>query len=134
MGIYELHDTGKSTVTVKAVTLPGAHGLAMTKAWLVPIGQTGDGSTMDVGAGWPYPPSFTKLVRAVWAQRQPAVGATIKPGQDLNLVFGLTRTKGSVGKSDGPAITYTAAGSTYTVQEETGLVLAAANCQAQPSS
>lgn len=130
MGIYELHNTGTSTVTVQNVTLPGASGLTMTKAWLVPIGQTSGGGTIDVGAGWPYPPSFTALVRAVWAQRRPAVGAAIKPGQDLNLVFGLTRTMGSVGKSDGPAITYTAAGSTYTVQEKTGLVVAAANCEA----
>jgi len=131
MGIYDLHNTGTSPVTVKTVTLPSAHGLTMTKAWLVPIGQTGSGGTLDVGAGWPYPPSFTALVRSVWAQRRPAAGATIKPGQDLNLVFGLTRTTGSVGKSDGPAITYTAAGSTYTVQEKTSLVVAAANCEAQ---
>ena len=132
MGIYELHNTGTSAVTVKTVTLPSAHGLTMTKAWLVPIGQTGGGGTLDVGAGWPYPPSFTAIVRSVWAQRRPAVGnTTIKPGQDLNLVFGLTRTMGSVGKSDGPAITYAAAGSTYTVQEKTSLVVVAANCEAQ---
>lgn len=131
MGIYELDNTGTSPVTVQSVTLPAAHRLTMTKAWLVPIGHTGNGGTIDVGAGWPYPPSFTALVRSVWAQRRPAVGATIKPRQDLNLVFGLIRTTGSVGKSDGPAIAYTAGRSTYAVQEQTNLIVAA-NCNTQP--
>jgi len=123
-GIYELNNSSSDAVTVQSVTLPGAYGLTMTRAWLVPVGQTGNGGTMTVGAGWPYPPSFTALVRSVWAQRRPAVGATIKPGQDLNLVFGLTRTTANAGKSSGPAITYTAGGSTYTVQEKTSLMVA----------
>jgi len=127
-GIYDLHNTGSSPVTVTSVTLPDAHGLTMTKAWLVPIGHSpGSGRVggMLVGAGWPYPPSFTKLVRSVWAQRRPAVGATIKPGQDLNLVFGLTRTTAKAGKSSGPLIAYTTGGLSYTVAEQTTLEVAA---------
>jgi len=31
-------------------------------AWLVPVGQTGRGGTLDVGAGWPHPPPFTVRV------------------------------------------------------------------------
>ena len=128
-GIYDLRNTGTAAVTIQSVTLPGAHGLRKTKAWLVPIGHTpgqaNNGGGILVGAGWPYPPSFTALVRSVWAKRRPAVGATIKPGQDLNLVFGLTRTTAKAGKSDGPAIWYTASGSSYTVNEKTSLVVAA---------
>ncbi len=124
-GIYDLTNAGGSPVTILSVTLPSAHSLRMTKAWLVPITKTANGGTLDFGAGWPYPPSFTKVVQSVWAQRRPAVGGTIKPGQDLNLVFGLIRATASAATSDGPAITYTAGGSSYTVNEKTSLEVAA---------
>lgn len=122
-GIYVLDNTGTEAATVNSVTLSNAHGLTMTKAWLVPVGGSGNGHLL-VGAGWPYPPSFTKLVRSVWAQRRPADGATIQPGHTLNLVFGLTRTTVQPGTGD-PVISYTAGGSGYTVAEKTTLEVAA---------
>jgi hypothetical protein len=121
-GIYDLTNSGKSPVTIQSVTLPSAHGLRMTKPWLVPIyhdPKTGD--YLDVGAGGPYPPTTSPQ----WAQRKPAIRGVIRAGQDLNLVFGLTRTSAKAGKSDGPVITYSAGGNTYTVQELTTLVVAA---------
>lgn len=124
-GIYTVDNAGTAAVMIQSVTLPGAHGLRMTKAWLVPIGQTGHGGTLIVGAGWPYPPSSTPLIRSVWAKRRPAAGATIRPGQSLNLVFGLIRTTAPDGTSEGPAIQYSAGGSTYAVQEQTSLVVSA---------
>lgn len=124
-GIYELVNTGSAAATIQSVTLPGAHRLRMTKAWLVPIWQTGHGGTLDVGAGWAYPPNFSKVVRYVWARRVPAVGTTIKPGHGLNLVFGLVWAGGRAGLSPGPMISYTAGGSSYSFSEQTTLEIAA---------
>ena len=124
-GIYELDNTGTAAATIQGVTLPGAHRLRMTKAWLVPIGQAPNGNTMLVGAGWAYPPNFSKLARYQWARRVPAVGATIKPGHGLNLVFGLIWAGGRAGLSGGPVIAYTAGGSSYTVSEQVTLEIAA---------
>jgi hypothetical protein len=39
-------------------------------------------------------------------------------------VFGLTRTTVKAGRSDGPLISYTADGNSYTVQEQTALEVA----------
>jgi hypothetical protein len=124
-GIYELDNTGTVAAAVQSVTLPDAHGLRMTKAWLVPIWQAGHGGTLEVGAGWAYPPNFSKAARYQWARRVPAVGATIKPGHGLNLVFGLIWAGGRAGTSPGPVIAYTAGGSSYTVAEQTTLEVAA---------
>jgi hypothetical protein len=121
MGIFDLHDTGTTTVKVTGISLPSAHGLRMTKsAWLIPIWVT-QGTFNLVGAGYGYPP----VTWATWKDHRPAIGAVIKPHQDLNLVFGLIRTTGRSGTSAGPAITYTAGGSTYTVHEQTSLVVTA---------
>jgi hypothetical protein len=111
MGFYDLHNRGADAVTIQGVTLTSAHGLTITKAWLMPIKDT----TL-IGTVEDYPPPSP-----LWAQRQPAFGATIKPGQDLNLVFGLTRTTSGLGSSSGPAITYSAGGWNYTVQEAVAL-------------
>ncbi len=94
----------------------------MTTPWLVPIyhdPKTGNYET--VGVGGPYPPTYAPE----WPNHRPAIGGIIKPGQDLNIVFGLTRTSAKAGHSDGPAITYTAGGSTYTVSEAVSLTVAA---------
>jgi hypothetical protein len=123
-GIYELDNAGTAAATIQGVTLAGAHGLRMTKAWLVPIGQASNGNSMLVGAGWAYPPNFSKLVRYQWARRVPAVGATIKPGHGLNLVFGLIWAGGRAGTSPGPVIAYSAGGSSYTVSEQVTLEIA----------
>ena len=47
-------------------------------------------------------------------------GQLIRPGQDLNLVFGLMN-----GESGGPLISYTSDGIPYSVQEQTVLQVAA---------
>jgi hypothetical protein len=125
-GIYELTNSGTSAVTIQSVTLPNSDGLAATKMWLLPIyHDPKTGNFLNAGAGFPYPPAYSAGVRSAWAQRRPAVGATIKSRQDLNLVFGLTRTTAKTGKSGGPAIAYTAGGSSYTVAEQTTLEIAA---------
>ncbi len=92
----------------------------MTKAWLLPL----DNGVNVVGVGWPYPPANTAAVRAAWAQRKPAVGGVIRPGQHLLLVFGLIRTTARAGKSDGPVIVYTSGGNSFTLAEQVSLVVA----------
>jgi hypothetical protein len=82
------------------------------------------GNSELIGVGWPYPPTS----QPAWPQRRPAIGAVIKPGQNLNLVFGLIRTTGSSGRSDGPVVGYTANGSQYTIHEAVSLLLAASHC------
>ena len=122
VGIYDLTNSGKSPVTIQGVAMPSAHGLRMTKPWLVPIyHDPNTGNHLDVGAGGSYPPTTSPQ----WAQRKPALGGVIRAHQDLNLVFGLTRTSAKAGKSDGPEITYSSGGNNYTVQELTTLVVAA---------
>jgi hypothetical protein len=101
------------------VSLPAAHGMAMTEAWLVPR----DGGP-NLGVGFPYPPVTSPL----WAYRVPASGAVIEPGEDLNLVFGLLRTTAADGSSDGPMIVYAAGRTTYTLREKLSLALARTKC------
>jgi hypothetical protein len=123
-GIYELVNTGTAAATIQSVTLPDAQRLRMTKPWLAPIGRTANGGTIDVGAGFSYPPSFSKLARWQWANRVPAIGATIKPGHGFDLLFGLIWAGGKTGLSGGPVIAYTAGGSSYTVSEQVTLEIA----------
>jgi hypothetical protein len=127
-GLYTLTNSGSARATIQSVGLPGARGLAATKMWLVPIYRDPKtGNFLDLGAGFPYPPAYSAAARWSWAKRRPAVGATIKPGQDLNLVFGLTRTTTKSGRSPGPVITYSAGGPSYIVAMKTSLVVAG-NC------
>jgi hypothetical protein len=125
VGLYDLDNSDTSPVTVKSITLPSAHGLTMTKAWLVPIyHDPKNGNYVVLGVGAAYPPTTAPE----WRHREPAVGAVIHPHQDLNIVFGLIRTSARNGRSDGPATTYTAGGSTWTVKEQVSLVVAARSC------
>jgi hypothetical protein len=126
LGLYTLQNSGASTATITSVSLPtGASGLKMTRAWVVPIYHDPKTGNLElIGVGWPYPPTS----QPTWPQRRPAVGAVIKPGQDLNLVFGLIRTTSHDGRSDGPVIAYTANGSTYTMKEAVSLLAAASHC------
>jgi hypothetical protein len=121
-GLYELTNSGTKPVTVQGIALRNRSGLTVTNTWLVPIyHDLKNGDWFDVGVGAPYPPTTAPE----WRNRRPAIGATIRPGQDLNLVFGLTRTTAKAGRSDGPAIAYTAGGSGYSMKEKTSLVVAA---------
>jgi hypothetical protein len=119
MGLFELVNHGKDPVTVKSVSLPAAHGMAMTEAWLVPH----DGGP-NLGVGFPYPPVTSPL----WAHKVPASGAVIEPGEDLNLAFGVLRTTAADGSSNGPTIVYTAGHTTYTLRESVSLALARTKC------
>jgi hypothetical protein len=125
VGLFELTNIGKSPAVVQSVTLPAMRGLRMTKSWLVPVYRDPkNGNHLNVGAGFPYPPAWSSSVRRVWAQRRPAAGGTIRPGQDLNLVFGLTRTTAMTGKSAGPVIVYSTGGTKFTLKELTTLTVA----------
>ena len=119
VGLFELVNQGTDPVTVQSVSLPAAHGMAMTEAWLV---QRDAGP--NLGMGFPYPPVTSRL----WAHKVPASGAVIEPGEDLNLAFGILRTTAADGSSDGPMIVYTAGRTTYTLREKLSLALARTKC------
>jgi hypothetical protein len=119
MGLFELVNQGKDPVAVQSVSLPAAHGMAMTEAWLV----RRDGGP-NLGVGFPYPPVRSPL----WADKVPATGAVIEPGEDLNLAFGMFRTTAADGSSDGPEVVYTSGGTTYTLREKLTLALAGTKC------
>jgi hypothetical protein len=126
MGIFDLHNTGHSPVTITGFTLPHLHALRVTRQYLTPIGHAGKTEELIGTARWP------PTVDGVWRHRFPLIAAVIKPGQDFNLVFGLTRTAAApYGKSDGPKISYTSGGSRYTVSEQVTLSVAG-NCASVP--
>jgi hypothetical protein len=58
-----------------------------------------------------------------WPNRQPIPGAVVKPGQGLNLVFGLMRTAAGPARTDGAVLTYIANRNSYTVHADSGFVL-----------
>lgn len=135
MGIYTLDNSGTAPVTVTSVTLPAALGLAMTKSWLVPIyHDPRNGNYVAIGVAADYPPiaKADTAINPEWRNRVPAAGATIRPGQTLNLVFGLIRTTAKAGRSDGPLISYTADRNSYTVQEQTGQEIRPGTCNSTP--
>jgi hypothetical protein len=120
MGLFDLKNQGTAPVTVRSVSLPDARGMAMTAAWLVPANASGP----QLGVGQPYPP----VTYPLWADRVPAVGAVIRPGQDLQLVFGVLRTTAADGRSDQPMIVYTAGRAAYTLREQGSLALSHTKC------
>lgn len=134
VGIYDLHNYSKSPVKVTGITLPAAHGLKLSGGWLTPILQDpSDGDWVSIGAGFPYPPAYSKLARQEWQRRRPLIGATIGPHRDPDLVFVLTRTRPGVGHSAGAKITYTSAGRTWMITENTTLAIAG-NCNKVPGN
>jgi hypothetical protein len=125
MGLFELKNQGTAPVTVRSVSLPDAHGLAMTGAWLVPVNASGP----QLGMGLAYPP----VTYALWANRVPAVGAVIRPGQSLQLAFGVLRTtRAADGNSGQPMIVYTAGRAFYTLREQGSLAVAHTKCFQSP--
>ena len=119
MALFDLDNQGTAAVTVQSVSLPYAHGMAMTEAWLLPIG-----SGPQLGVGSPYPPVTFPL----WADRVSASGAVIRPGQHLSLVFGVLRTTAADGRSDGPKIVYTDGHTTYVLHEKVSLAVSRTKC------
>jgi hypothetical protein len=120
MGEFELRNQGTTPVTVRGVSLPDAHGMAMTEAWLVPVSTSGP--QLGVGLSWP------PVTYPLWPDRVPAVGAVIRPGQDLQLAFGVLRTTAANGSSDQPMIVYTAGRAIYTLREQGSLAVARTEC------
>jgi hypothetical protein len=120
MGLWHLDNQGTAPVTVRAVSLPDAHGMAMTEAWVEPLNITGP----QVGVGLAYPP----VTYPLWSHRAPAEGAVIRPGQDLQLVFGVLRTTAADGSSAAPMVVYTVGRSTYTLHMEGSMAVAATKC------
>jgi hypothetical protein len=127
IGLYILDNGGKSPVKITGIAYPHNHGLRMTSAWLVPIGHQG-GDTYSVGIASTFPATYSALARRVWSERVPLIGAVIKPGQALNLVFGMGLTMKHAGSSAGPKISYTSAGSRYYVQEQFSLQMDPKTC------
>jgi hypothetical protein len=119
-GFFLLTNTGSSPVTITSVKLSSVHGLAVTRAWLMPMYKPPHGVPSGVGDG-PYPP----VDSPEWPNRQAVPGAVIKPHQSLNLFFGLARTTASTGRAGGPTVTYTAGRNSYTLQEAWGFVIPA---------
>jgi hypothetical protein len=120
MAGWELDNQGTAPVTVRAVSLPDAHGMAMTAAWVEPLNTTGP----QIGVGLAYPPATYPL----WSHRVPAAGAVIRPGQDLQLVFGVLRTTAADGSSAAPMIVYTVRRSTYTLRMKGSIATAVTKC------
>jgi hypothetical protein len=122
LGYYDLRNNGTSAVTILSVRLPpGTRRLIMTKAWLVPIDHD------PIGSGWPWPPA----TQPAWRQRRPAVGAVIRPGQILDLVFGLTRTSGRSGQSGGVVVTYSSGAARYVLGGSVALMVSQ-DCYTEP--
>jgi len=122
-GFDALQNGGKIPATVRKVSLTYAHGMTMTtRAWLVPIWHT-QGDYDAIGDGFAYPP----VTWGTWKYRRPAIGGVVRPGQTLNLVFGIKRTA-RTGRSGPTSIVYTAGGSTYTLTESTSTVMKHGSC------
>lgn len=122
-GFFLLTNTGSSPVTVTSVKVTSLHGLAITRAWLMPLYKPPHGVPSGIGDEF-YPPTHSPE----WPNRQAVPGAVIKPHQALNLFFGLARTTAETGRAGGPTITYTVGGNSYTLQEAWGFVIAAKSC------
>jgi hypothetical protein len=120
MAEWDLDNQGTAPVTVRSVSLPDAHGMAMTGAWLVPFNTSGP----QLGVGAAYPPVTSPL----WADRVPVAGAVIRPDQKVQLVFGVFRTRSFDGSSDGPMIVYTAGRASYTLREQLSIAVASTKC------
>lgn len=114
MGITALKNHSSSPATIQSVSLRASHGLATTMFWVTPIYNT----TLIGTALWPPPTG------PAWALRRPAIGAVVPANQDLNLVFGIARTTAKNGTSDGVDVVYSAGGNTYTLAQNTSLVVA----------
>jgi hypothetical protein len=129
MVLFDLDNTAAVPVNVRSVSLPNAHGMAMTEPWLVPLNTNGE--QMGVGQDWP---PTNPIWASQWAVSVPAVGGVIQPGQTLELAFGAIRTTAADGYSDGPMVVYTAGHSSYTLREQFALAVARTNCEVFPST
>jgi hypothetical protein len=123
-GFYPIENHSDEAVTITSMRLVGGPGQKMTgPAWLVPWGPQYN----HPGIGLVPWPMATDL--PWWKQRRLAVGATIGPHMDANLVFSQTRTDAHPEPAE-PEFTYTADGSTYTVTERIQTIIVTGDCEA----
>ena len=120
MVLFILNNQGTTPITVRNVSLPNAHGMAMTKVWLMQLHT----DSAQLGVGGPWPP----VTDSLWPVRVPAVGGVIQPGKVLQLAFGVIRTTAAGGSSDGPVVVYTVGRTTYTLREQFSLAVATKSC------
>jgi len=110
---------GSTPVMILSVRPPAdARNVRMSRAWIVPIYH--DPKTGNFELAEPGVPT--------WNQRQPAVGAVIRPAKGpaeaVTLEYGVMRTTtATAGRSDPPVITYKADGTTFAVQQGWSVVL-----------
>jgi hypothetical protein len=97
---------GNAQLTVNTVRLTDNHGLAMGTPWLTPVFDDS-----SIGFGFPWPPAV-KQFRA-WRYRHLADGATVRPGQNPDLVIPVWRTGKKAGQSS-ITVYYTSGGNAYT--------------------
>jgi hypothetical protein len=121
-GFYGIENPSGEAVTITGVRLIGGPGQKMTSAaYLVPWGPK-YGHPL-IGLVPPWPPDVPW-----WKQRRLAVGATIAPHSDANLVFSQTRTDAHPRPAE-PEFTYTAGGSSYTVTEPVQTIIVTGDCE-----
>jgi hypothetical protein len=119
-GFYAIENPSDEAVTITSVHLVGGPGQAMTSpAYLVPWNPNGNPA---IGLVPPWPPNVPW-----WKQWRLAVGATIGPRSDANLVFAQTRTDAHPQPAE-PEFTYTAGGSSYTVVERFQTIVVTGDC------
>jgi hypothetical protein len=127
-GFTALSNSSTSPVVIERVALARPRQLRLLAAYIVPI--TGHYLLGD-WAG--FPPPAGKLDPGVqWAQRRPAGGARIAPGQPhevVNLVV-ILKPESAIGSASGIDVYYTAAGTRYHLRTATGLrvVVAPEHC------
>jgi hypothetical protein len=119
-GFYGIENPSDEAVTITSVRLIDGPGQKMTSpAYLVPWGPQYGHALVGLV---PWPPDVPW-----WTQRRLAVGATIGPHSDANLVFQQTRTDARPRPAE-PEFTYAADGSSYTVIEPVQSIIVAGSC------
>lgn len=122
---WMLQNHGSSAATIQSIHLPPeAHGIRMTRAWLVPNYTDPKTGNSGLGGAWGFPWPLTVKIVPSWDKRQPATGAVIRPGEITTLNFGVMRTTANTARSGGPVIAYTADGNTFTQHENVSMELA----------
>lgn len=120
-GFYAIENPSDEPVTITSMRLVGGPGQKMTSAaYLVPWGPQYGHELVGLV---PWPPDVPW-----WKQRRLAVGTTIGPHSDANLVFKETRTDSRPRPAE-PEFTYTANGSSYTVIERFQTIIVAGACE-----
>jgi predicted small secreted protein len=101
-GSNSLYNDGDNSVVITKVELVDEKGLAMTSARLAPLRWRGRTSWLQgVEPGYRLHSPF---VRWAVSRSVPAIGASIKPGQERNLLLYLTAPHG--GAMQPPKVTY----------------------------